>query len=179
MRDHAVRGHAVLQGVPGSDGSGLRESRGYIPGVSPGSEWGQAPRQSIASECARRGKDNVVSGCIELLAGRECDPALVFALGGPSAPGVLDGGPGSVSWYWVRVWAARGLLWAWDDVALPAIVAAMADDAWRVREMAAKAVARHGLGDALAAVAQLQDDPVPRVRAAASRALVALTSADA
>jgi hypothetical protein len=154
-------------------------SRAYILGVSPGSVWGRTPRQSIEAECARRGKDGVVAGCVGLLAGRECDAALVTALGGPGARVVLDGGPGSVSWYWVRVWAARGLLWAWDDAALPAIVAALADDAWRVREMAAKVVARHLLGDALPAVAGLRDDPVARVRAAASRAVITLTSADA
>lgn len=158
---------------------GFRRVTTYISLVSPDSHWGLTPRQSIEAECARRGQDAVVAGCVGLLAGRECDAALVIALGGPAAPGVLDGGPGSVSWYWVRVWAARGLLWAWDDAALPSIIAAMADDAWRVRELAAKVVARHLLGDALTAVAGLQDDPVPRVRAAASRALAALTSADA
>jgi HEAT repeat protein len=110
---------------------------------------------------------------------RECDAGLVTALGGPGARTVLDGGPGSASWYWIRVWAARGLLWAWDDAALPVIVAALADDAWRVREMAAKVVARHLLGDALPGVARLRNDPVPRVRAAASRAVITLTSADA
>jgi hypothetical protein len=41
--------------------------------------------------------------------------------------------------------------------------------------MAAKVVARRRLGDALAAVAALQQDPVPRVRAAAARALAVLT----
>ena len=73
----------------------------------------------------------------------------------------------------------RGLLWAWDDVALPELVAAFADPAWRVREMAAKVVARHLLGEALDAVAPLRDDPVPRVRAAAVRAVVRVTASGA
>jgi HEAT repeat protein len=55
------------------------------------------------------------------------------------------------------------------------VIAALADEAWRVREMAAKVVARRRLGDALTAVAALQQDPVPRVRAAAARALAVLT----
>jgi hypothetical protein len=45
--------------------------------------------------------------------------------------------------------------------------------------MAAKVVARHLLGDALPEVAALRADPVPRVRAAASRAVVLLTHAGA
>jgi hypothetical protein len=39
-------------------------------------------------------------------------------------------------------------LWAWDDVALPAVKSALNDEAWRVREMALKVVARHKLDDA-------------------------------
>jgi HEAT repeats len=81
--------------------------------------------------------------------------------------------------YWLRVWGARGLLWVWDDSALGALRFALEDDAWRVREMAVKVVARHRLGDALASVAALQEDPVPRVRAAASRAVTVLTAAGA
>jgi len=45
--------------------------------------------------------------------------------------------------------------------------------------MAAKVVARHLLGDALPAVAEQRDDPVPRVRAAANRALTLLSRAGA
>jgi HEAT repeat protein len=56
-------------------------------------------------------------------------------------------------------------------------VAALGDEHWRVREMAAKVVARRKLGDAVEAVAALRADPVPRVRAAAERATVILTAA--
>jgi hypothetical protein len=42
--------------------------------------------------------------------------------------------------------------------------------------MAAKVIARHRVGDALDAVAGLRTDPVPRVRAAAARAVVILTA---
>lgn len=123
-----------------------------------------------------------MAGCVDLLTGRadlqesdqEPDQALVIALGGPPARRVLEGRDQE---YWLRVWAARGLLWAWQDsdATVEAITGAMSDEAWRVREMAAKVVARNLVGDALTAVSALLEDPVPRVRAAASRAVVALT----
>lgn len=142
------------------------------------STWGQTPRQNIEDECSRRGKDAVVAGCVTLLDGGEVDAELIVALGGPPAYWAVSGERGGPP-YWLRVWAARGLLWNWTDEALPAVMAALRDDAWRVREMAAKVVARHQLGDALAIVADLRDDPNPRVRTAASRALVRLTETGA
>jgi HEAT repeat protein len=69
-------------------------------------------------------------------------------------------------------------MWAWDAAALPAVEAALQDEAWRVREMALKVVARHRLEDALPAVAERQGDPSTRVRAAASRALIRLARSD-
>lgn len=139
------------------------------------SAWGKTPRESIEHECSNRGKDAVVAGCIDLLKGRDVDADLVLALGGPPARWVVTGESAGPP-YWLRVWALRGLLWAWDDVALPSVKAAMHDDAWRVREMALKVVSRHRLEDALTTVAGLQDDSVARVRAAASRALIRLAT---
>jgi hypothetical protein len=55
----------------------------------------------------------------------------------------------------------------------------MDDPVWRVREMAAKVVAAHRIGQALDAVAALRDDPSPRVRAAGERAVVLLTASSA
>ena len=139
--------------------------------------WRLTPRQSIAAECERRGKAAVVAGCIDLLQGRQdTDDGLLIALAGPAAEVVLDGSAGGKAGYWPRVWAARGLLHAWDDRATAVIIQATADDAWRVREMSAKVIARHHVGDALLAVSQLRADPVPRVRAAAERAVVRLTA---
>jgi hypothetical protein len=66
-----------------------------------------------------------------------------------------------------------------SDAATAAIIGALADDAWRVREMAAKVVARHRIGVAFDAVAPLREDPIPRVRAAAHRAVVLLTASHA
>jgi hypothetical protein len=80
---------------------------------------------------------------------------------------------------WFRVWATRGLLWAWDGTSVDALRGALLDDAWRVREMAAKAVARHLVGDLLTDVANLRQDPVARVRHAAERAVTRLTVAKA
>jgi hypothetical protein len=150
-----------------------------VPGQS---FWELTPKQSVERECARRGTARVVAGCVSLLRGQAADDALVIALGGPAGQVVLDDGPRESQLYWLRVWGARGLLYAWDDGAAPsvtaAVIEALDDEAWRVREMAAKVIARHRLGAALGAVARLRDsDPVPRVRAAAVRATVLLTAA--
>jgi hypothetical protein len=138
------------------------------------------PRQGVEFECARRGTGQVVAGCIGLLSGQPADERLVVS---------LSVNPGLTGWilgtgrqeYWLRVWGARGLLYAWDDSQLAALeealLEAMSDDHWRVREMAAKVIAKRKLGGALTAVAALQQDPVPRVRAAAGRAVAVLTSA--
>jgi HEAT repeats len=139
------------------------------------SSWGKTPRESIEQECARRGKDAVVAGCIELLGGGESDAELILALGGPPARWVVTGAPSGPP-YWLRVWATRGLLWAWDDAALQSIEVALNDDAWRVREMALKVVARHRLEDTVLTVIELQEDPAARVRAAASRALMRISA---
>jgi hypothetical protein len=135
-----------------------------------------APRERISAECLRRGRDAFVAGCISLLQGRpeEVDDGLVIALGGEAAQTVLAGHEGGKEGYWPRVWAARGLLHAWEDSATDAIINATRDDSWRVREMAAKVVTRSQVADACQAMADLRDDPVPRVRKAAERALVSL-----
>jgi HEAT repeat protein len=140
---------------------------------------GITPRQSVRAECARRGRDAVIAGCIALLSGGEGDDELILALGGAAAEYVLSGGEGGPNGYWTRVWAARGLLHEWSDAATPSIIEAATDEAWRVREMAAKVIARHKVGDALAVVAALREDPVPRVRAAAHRAVMNLSASRA
>lgn len=131
------------------------------------------PRLAIEAECERRGKAALVAGCVALLKRRPADDALVLALGGRHAALVLDSGPEAQ--YWLRVWAARGLLWAWDADATRAIIGACADEHWRVREMAAKVVARNSVDDAFEVVAGLTDDPVPRVAQAAARSVRVLT----
>jgi hypothetical protein len=139
------------------------------------------PGQRIAAECARGGRQALVAACAALLEARpgEVSDRLITVLGGDSAQYVLDGGAGGRAGYWPRVWGARGLLHEWDPAATAAIIGAAGDEAWRVREMAAKVIARHKAGDALDAVAALRYDPVERVRAAASRAITILTAAGA
>jgi hypothetical protein len=140
-----------------------------------------APRQRIAAELARHGPGPLITACVVLLQGRpaEVSDELITVLGGEAARTVLDGQAGGRTGYWPRVWAARGLLHAWDPAAAEVIVAASRDEAWRVREMAAKVVARHQVGAAFDAVAALRDDPVDRVRAAAARAVAVLVAAGA
>ena len=135
------------------------------------------PRERIRAECARRGKDAVLADCLALLEGAT-DPELTRSLAGRGAEKYFDGGQHDDT-YWFRVWALRGLLWSWDDRATASVVDALDDEAWRVREMAAKVVARNLVGEAMTAVAERRDDPVPRVRRAAERALLRLTETDA
>jgi hypothetical protein len=153
-----------------------RIDREVTPVPAP-SQWGLTPQQSIEIECARRGREQVIDGCVALLRGREVDYDLIMALAGPAGLVVINDGPARRNQYWARVWGARGLLYAFDERATDAVIEALGDEHWRVREMAAKVIARHKLGVALPAVAELRDDPVPRVRAASERALVVLTAA--
>src|SRR4051812_40848846 len=75
-----------------------------------------APRLRIEVECGRRGQSALVAGCVRLLRGGEPDDTrLLLVLGGPHAEAVLADGLPDVHRYWLRVWAARGPLWAWDD----------------------------------------------------------------
>lgn len=117
----------------------------------------------------------VIAGCIDLLNGRDVDPTLIYALGGPPARWPVSGGESGPD-YWLRVWATRGLLWAWDDSALPTLEKALRDPAWRVREMAVRVAGRHQLDDLLQAVEHLRDDANRRVRVAAERAVVRIAS---
>jgi len=61
-----------------------------------------SPRESVEQECERRGKGEVVAGCIELLGGGETDDDLILALGGPPASWVVTGKPSGPD-YWLRV----------------------------------------------------------------------------
>jgi hypothetical protein len=107
-----------------------------------------------------------------LLTGGTADQDFLITLGGPAAIRYLDDGQPDHQAYWLRVWGARGLLWAGPGDDTVALRDALRDDHWRVREMACKVVARHRVGDLLEFVADLETDPVKRVRTAASRAAV-------
>lgn len=115
-----------------------------------------------------------MAGCVALLQGSSVDADLIYVLGGPPARWAIDGGESGPD-YWLRVWAARGLLYAYDASAGPAVVNALSDEHWRVREAAAKVCARHRIDLALPALVALTADPRLRVRAAVERALIRVT----
>ena len=142
------------------------------------SGWGRTPRQSIEIECQRRGERAVARECVAILSGRGIDEATLMVLAGPPAATVLNGGAGGLEGYWPRVWAMRGLLYAWDSSATPVVVKSVKDSSWRVREMSAKVVAKRHLDDAHDAMTVLLDDDVARVRAAAQRALIRLVESE-
>ena len=135
-----------------------------------GSFWGTTPSQSIQIECERRSSDEVVRDSIAILEEHAVDDHFLRVIGGPSAESVLEGRDGGLDGYWPRVWAARGLLHVWNDTATSAIITAVTHKSWRVREMAAKVIARHHVRPAIDVVVTLLDDDNARVRAAASRA---------
>jgi len=93
-----------------------------------------------------------------------------MALGGPPADWVRTGGRAGPD-YWLRVWAARGLLYAWHGSARAAVRSALTDEAWRVREMAVRVAAERGLSEERTLVESLCHDDSARVRAAAKKAL--------
>lgn len=102
------------------------------------------------------------------------DGRFLYVLAGPASRPVVSGQAGGLGGYWPRVWALRGLRYAWDAAAEALVVEATTDESWRVREMAAKIIGVHLVDDGLDALGRLTEDPVPRVRAAASAARVAL-----
>lgn len=116
----------------------------------------------------------MIAGCVDLLRGGDADPELVFAVGGPPATWVLQGGEGGPA-YWLRVWGARGLLYAFDETAVVAVTVALDDEHRRVREMAAKACGRHRIESAVPRLAAMSSDSTLRVRRASEKALERIT----
>jgi HEAT repeat protein len=131
----------------------------------------------VQQACSRLGEYEVALWCAEMLVGRALpdDERLVW-LGGAHAEAFLEGREKSP--YWPRVWAARALLYAWTPQAGPAVVAALGDDSWRVREMALKVVRLREIGEAADVAAGLVGDEVERVRKAAVRALAFIGEAE-
>ncbi|CAN5159525.1 hypothetical protein BH20ACT5_BH20ACT5_01880 [soil metagenome] len=141
------------------------------------------PGERVRRARARWGDAEVVRGCIDLLrsehppaGGRQLD--LGMTLGGLTDRDWLAGGKPPGHAYWTRVWAVRALLYVWAEEAAPAVVAALDDEMWRVRELAAKVVLARELAEAADVLAACTVDPVPRVRIAAARALAAVGEAE-
>src|SRR5690606_4647647 len=145
------------------------------------------PAERVAEAVRLWGADSVVRTCAETLAadpgeavtGPALELACVLGWGGPRdaaavgrAAAWLSGGKPPGHGYWARVWACRAYLYVVHDAAGPAVVAALGDDQWRVRELAAKVIAKREIPDAADQLADLAGaDPIPRVRGAACRAL--------
>ena len=125
----------------------------------------------VRAAVARFGQSDVAMRCAAVLRGGEDSELDSYLAGG--AIRLAESRD-----YWRRVWAARGLRYAWDERAAPAVIDALSDDAWRVREWAAKLVLRYELGQAADEVAALGRDPVPRVRAAVAAALAKIGEAE-
>ena len=142
-------------------------------------ELAARPVQRVSALVELVGADAVVDWCVDLLAGgdwTDVDAPGIDWIGGRSSVAMvakdLDLG------YWPRVWAARALLHAFRPNGEPAVVSGLSDDSWRVREMCAKVVRAHELGSAADQLATRCTDEVPRVRAAAVRALAAVGEAE-
>lgn len=121
----------------------------------------------IANAVELYGEEQVVRRSISLLAGNNEGEEFLLVVGGEHAQGILDGAP---VLYWPELWGTRALLYVWDDSAEDAVKAALANQAWRVREMGARVAAARGLPVSGVLVGLLTDE-VARVRAAAARAL--------
>jgi hypothetical protein len=127
------------------------------------------PRERIAMLIADDGETQTALACEEMLLGQQ-DPPLLLWIGGRHAATRIEGA-------WPRTWALRAFLYCWDDQVGAAVVDALEDEAWRVREMAAKVVVRRELPGAHL-LEPLLHDPLPRVRIAGLRALGAVGEAE-
>ena len=89
----------------------------------------------LAAAVKEYGEDAVVLRSISLIAGNNEGDDFLLYVGGDHARGILDGAP---VLYWPELWGTRALLYVWNDSALVAVTAALQNQAWRVREMAAR-----------------------------------------
>ncbi|MEU4193920.1 HEAT repeat domain-containing protein [Kribbella sp. NPDC026611] len=138
----------------------------------------EKPRDVILAATAKYGEDTVIDWCIAFLTG-EIDgeaaygaelPKLV-AITGSSNPGGWKTPVDPVNYYWVRVWAARAFLYVWRDDVVDALTVAAGDEAWRVREHVARITAQRELGQLVELLLPMLEHELPRVRAAAVRAV--------
>lgn len=116
------------------------------------------------------GEAEVATRAVALVGGYNAGDDFLLYVGGRHAQGILDGAP---VLYWPELWGTRALLYVWDAAASDAVTAALANQAWRVREMATRVAAARTLDVAPTLVGLLTDE-VARVRAASARALGAI-----
>lgn len=134
------------------------------------------PREVVRAACAAHGEDAVIDWCVSLMTGEVSaedayGPELVSKLRwiAPNLGGWTYLDP--VNFYWVRVWAARVFLYVWRDDVVDALLVAADDPAWRVREHVARITAQRELGQLVDALLPMLSHELPRVRAAAVRAI--------
>lgn len=136
------------------------------------------PREVILGACAEHGEDTVIDWCVAFLTGEITGedafgaelPKLV-AITGSANPGGWAHPVDPVNYYWVRVWAARAFLYIWRDDVVEALLAVADDPAWRVREHVARITAQRELGQLVDVLLPDLGHELPRVRAAAVRAV--------
>lgn len=136
---------------------------------------GERPVAELIGELADRlGREPFADVCVALLRGaprEEHLDSLPWLTGHDWSAGQPVRDPAVWKDYWVRTWGARGLLHVWSDSASSAVVEGLADPEWRPAEMCLKVVAAHDVAFAGDASAALATHALPRVRAAAARAL--------
>lgn len=136
------------------------------------------PREVVQAAVAAHGEDTVIDWAVAFLIGEisgtaaygEELPKLV-AITGSANPGGWSQPVDPVNYYWIRVWAARVFLYVWRDDVVDALLAVADDPAWRVREHVARIAAQRELGQLVDALLPMLEHELPRVRAAAVRAI--------
>ncbi|MFG1623554.1 HEAT repeat domain-containing protein [Kribbella sp. NPDC049227] len=143
------------------------------------------PREVVLRACAGHGQDTVIDWCIDFLTGEisgedayGADLPKLAAITGSAHPGGWSEPVDPVNYYWIRVWAARVFLYVWRDDVVDALLVAVKDPAWRVREHVARITAKHELGQLADALVPDLSHELPRVRAAAARAIGAAGEAE-
>jgi hypothetical protein len=144
-----------------------------VPELPPPSDVSQHPKLLVAELEAHVGNRLAALWCAELLKGADFHDyeGMLWYLGAQATPGVLSG-----QWelYWVRTWGARGLRYVWVDECASALVAGLGDEHWRPAEMCLKVAVLRDVGEAGPGAVGWLDHELPRVRAAACRALGAV-----
>lgn len=125
------------------------------------------PQKRIEVAVNKYGEEEVVAGAVSLMRGNNEGEVFLLYVGGEHAQGILDGAP---VLYWPELWGTRTLLYVWDDSAIDAVIDALQNPAWRVREMAARVVAARNI-PATEELLGLLTDETPRVRIAGAKAL--------
>jgi HEAT repeat protein len=129
----------------------------------------------VAELAEHLGVRATVDVCVELLEGgdrRAHRDVLPYLTGLSFEEGSPTMDPESWKEYWVRTWGARGLLYVWDDTAVPPLLAGLRDEHWRPAEMCLKVSTKREVGEAGPRAAELAaDGELPRVRVQALRTL--------